>query len=69
VWWVGLWALGEGWHNNHHANPRSPMLGRGPWQLDVGGLVLRLLIKLGLATPYPAAATVPAVEEPASPPA
>ncbi|WP_240359971.1 acyl-CoA desaturase [Pyxidicoccus caerfyrddinensis] len=68
VWWVGLWALGEGWHNNHHAHPRSPMLGRGPWQLDVGGLVLRLLVKLGLATlPPAAAAKVPAMDAPASP--
>lgn len=67
VWWVGLWALGEGWHNNHHAHPRSPMLGRGPWQLDVGGLVLRLLFKLGLATPHPAAVTDAPEKGPASP--
>jgi len=24
VWWVGLWALGEGWHNNHmHTRARA----------------------------------------------
>ena len=23
VWWVGILALGEGWHNNHHAMPKS----------------------------------------------
>ncbi len=69
VWWVGLWALGEGWHNNHHAHPRSPMLGRGPWQLDVGGLVLRLLARLGLATLPPAAAKVPAMDAPGEGPA
>ncbi len=62
VWWVGLWALGEGWHNNHHAYPRSAMLGHTPWQLDVGGLALRLLVKLRLATLHPAAAAVPAME-------
>ena len=58
VWWVGLWALGEGWHNNHHAHPRAAFLGHAPWQLDVGGLVLRGLMRLGLATLPPAAATV-----------
>jgi stearoyl-CoA desaturase (delta-9 desaturase) len=69
VWWVGLWGLGEGWHNNHHAFPRSPLIGRGPWQLDVGGLVLRLLARLGLATLRPDPATVPALDAPGEGPA
>ena len=32
LWWVGLLAFGEGWHNNHHAFP-----GRRPWPPLVGG--------------------------------
>lgn len=49
VWWVGLLALGEGWHNNHHAYPRSARHGFGARQLDLSYLVIRLLGALGLA--------------------
>lgn len=43
VWWVGLWALGEGWHNNHHANPRAALHNYHWWEIDPSGYVLRLL--------------------------
>jgi stearoyl-CoA desaturase (Delta-9 desaturase) len=36
-------ALGEGWHNNHHAFPNSARHGLAWWQLDVTYLVIRLL--------------------------
>jgi stearoyl-CoA desaturase (delta-9 desaturase) len=49
VWWVGLLALGEGWHNNHHAYPRSARHGLGARQLDLSYLVIRLLSAAGLA--------------------
>ncbi|HEX8719780.1 MAG TPA: acyl-CoA desaturase [Pyrinomonadaceae bacterium] len=49
VWWVGLLALGEGWHNNHHAHPRSARHGLGARQLDLSYLVIRLFAALGLA--------------------
>ncbi|HEX8186956.1 MAG TPA: acyl-CoA desaturase [Pyrinomonadaceae bacterium] len=49
VWWVGLLALGEGWHNNHHAYPRSARHGIGGRQLDLSYLVIRLFGVLGLA--------------------
>ena len=49
VWWVGLLALGEGWHNNHHAFPGSARLGQRPWQLDPGWAFVRLLERVGLA--------------------
>jgi stearoyl-CoA desaturase (Delta-9 desaturase) len=42
-WLVGLLALGEGWHNNHHAFPRSALHGLRWWQIDVSGLVIRLM--------------------------
>jgi stearoyl-CoA desaturase (Delta-9 desaturase) len=48
VWWVGLWALGEGWHNNHHACPRAAIHGFHWWEIDLSGYVIRLLEKLGL---------------------
>ena len=48
VWWVGLLALGEGWHNNHHASPRAAIHGFSRRQLDLSGLLLKLLERLGL---------------------
>jgi stearoyl-CoA desaturase (delta-9 desaturase) len=43
VWWVGLLALGEGWHNNHHAYPRSARHGLSTRQLDLSYMLIRLL--------------------------
>jgi stearoyl-CoA desaturase (delta-9 desaturase) len=45
---VALISNGEGWHNNHHADPRSARHGRGPWELDVTWLTIRALERLGL---------------------
>jgi len=47
-WLVGLLAFGEGWHNNHHAFPRSAFHGMRWWQIDFSGLTIRGLEKLGL---------------------
>jgi fatty-acid desaturase len=49
VWWVGLLALGEGWHNNHHADPRSVRHGLGARQPDLSYLLIRLFCAVGLA--------------------
>ena len=49
LWWVALITLGEGWHNNHHAFPRSARHGLRWWELDVTYLFIRLLSFLGLA--------------------
>ncbi|MBI5609064.1 MAG: acyl-CoA desaturase [Deltaproteobacteria bacterium] len=48
VWWVGLWGLGEGWHNNHHAHPRRAFFGEGWRQPDAGSAFLKLMSALGL---------------------
>jgi stearoyl-CoA desaturase (Delta-9 desaturase) len=48
-WLVGLLALGEGWHNNHHAFPRSAFHGLYWWQFDLTGYLIRSLEGLGLA--------------------
>ena len=48
-WTVGLLALGEGWHNNHHAFPRSAMHGLRWWQFDLSGITIRLLERARLA--------------------
>jgi stearoyl-CoA desaturase (delta-9 desaturase) len=49
VWWVSVVALGEGWHNNHHAFPGSARHGQAWWQFDPGWAFIRLLQWLGLA--------------------
>ncbi|MFQ5715899.1 MAG: acyl-CoA desaturase [Nitrospinales bacterium] len=48
-WWVGILAFGEGWHNNHHAYPRSARHGLRPWEIDMTWMAICLLRKLGLA--------------------
>src|SRR5579864_1855876 len=48
-WVVGLLAFGEGWHNNHHAFPRSAFHGLHWWQLDLSGYLIWTLERLGLA--------------------
>lgn len=47
-WVVGLLGFGEGWHNNHHAFPRSAFHGMRWWQFDLSGYLIRALEKLGL---------------------
>jgi stearoyl-CoA desaturase (delta-9 desaturase) len=47
-WVVGLLAMGEGWHNNHHAFPRSAFHGLHWWQIDFSAYVIMLLEKLRL---------------------
>jgi stearoyl-CoA desaturase (delta-9 desaturase) len=45
----GVLALGEGWHNNHHAFPTSARHGLKWWQIDVSYWVIRGLELVGLA--------------------
>lgn len=47
---VAFLAGGEGWHNNHHADPNSARHGHRWWELDLSWLTIRLLMLLGLAT-------------------
>ncbi len=48
-WWLALPALGEGWHNNHHAFPRSARFGLRWYEVDPGFLFIRLLQMAHLA--------------------
>jgi stearoyl-CoA desaturase (delta-9 desaturase) len=47
---VGLLALGEGWHNNHHAFPTSARHGLFWWQPDTSYWVIQCMAALGLAS-------------------
>jgi fatty-acid desaturase len=49
VWWVGLLALGEGWHNNHHAIPKAARHGVAWFEFDITWYTIWLFEKLGLA--------------------
>src|SRR5262249_3750474 len=46
---VGHISKGEGWPNNHHAEPRSAAHGQRWWELDVSYLTIRALEGIGLA--------------------
>lgn len=47
---VGILAMGEGWHNNHHAFPTSARHGLRWWELDFSYILIRTLKLIGLAT-------------------
>ena len=49
VFWLALPSLGESWHHNHHAFPRSAVHGLRRWELDPSALVIRALERVGLA--------------------
>jgi stearoyl-CoA desaturase (Delta-9 desaturase) len=49
VMWLAPFSLGESWHHNHHAFPRSAAHGLRWWEFDPSGLLIRGMRKLGLA--------------------
>jgi stearoyl-CoA desaturase (delta-9 desaturase) len=49
VFWLAIPSLGESWHHNHHAFPRSAVHGMKRWEPDPSGLIISGLEKLGLA--------------------
>jgi stearoyl-CoA desaturase (delta-9 desaturase) len=49
VFWLSLPSLGESWHHNHHAFPRSAEHGLRKWELDPSALIITGLEKVGLA--------------------
>jgi stearoyl-CoA desaturase (Delta-9 desaturase) len=49
VFWLALPSLGESWHHNHHAFPRSAAHGLKRWELDPSALIIAAMEKLGLA--------------------
>ena len=46
-WLIAILTLGEGWHNNHHANPGSAGTGIAWYEIDMTGWVIWLLQKTG----------------------
>ncbi|MFM8496814.1 MAG: acyl-CoA desaturase [Planctomycetia bacterium] len=48
-WLVALLAVGEGWHNNHHADPTAASVQHRWWEVDISYCEIKLLEALGLA--------------------
>ncbi len=49
VFWLALPSLGESWHHNHHAFPRSAVHGLRRWELDPSALLIAAMERTGLA--------------------
>lgn len=49
VFWLALPSLGESWHHNHHAFPRSAVHGLKRWEVDPSALIISGLERVGLA--------------------
>jgi stearoyl-CoA desaturase (Delta-9 desaturase) len=49
VFWLALPSLGESWHHNHHAFPRSATHGLKRGELDPSAAIITTMEKLGLA--------------------
>ncbi|MBV8949063.1 MAG: fatty acid desaturase, partial [Solirubrobacterales bacterium] len=49
VAWLAVFSLGESWHHNHHAFPRSAYHGLRWWEFDLSGLFISMLARVGLA--------------------
>jgi stearoyl-CoA desaturase (delta-9 desaturase) len=49
VGWLAVLSLGESWHHNHHAFPRSAYHGLRRWEIDPSGLIITAMERAGLA--------------------
>lgn len=43
AWWSAILNCGEGWHNNHHHNPKSFTTKEKWWEWDMAGSLIRLV--------------------------
>jgi stearoyl-CoA desaturase (Delta-9 desaturase) len=73
VAWLALPSLGEAWHHNHHAFPRSAAHGLRWWEVDLSAAVIGGMRRLGLAWNVvkiaPERQAAKAIRPPATPPA
>lgn len=49
VFWLAIPSLGESWHHNHHAFPRSAAHGLRRREIDPSALIIAAMEKVGLA--------------------
>lgn len=62
-WFVALISHGEGWHNNHHAQPRAAHHGHRWFEFDMSWWVIRLLESAGLAKDVVRAKKLPMIHD------
>jgi stearoyl-CoA desaturase (delta-9 desaturase) len=58
---LGVVSFGEGFHNNHHANPSSARMGEGRYEVDLGWYLVLVLESLGLVSDVQATGRTPSV--------
>ena len=46
TWWVSLITWGEGWHNNHHAEPWTYTFQRKWWEFDISAYTIYIICLL-----------------------
>jgi stearoyl-CoA desaturase (delta-9 desaturase) len=49
LFWLAPLSLGEAWHNNHHAFPTSALHGLRSREVDLSGILISALERVGLA--------------------
>lgn len=49
VFWLALPSMGESWHHNHHAFPTAARHGMRRSEVDISGMVIALMARVGLA--------------------
>lgn len=49
VGWLAIFSLGESWHHNHHAFPRSAYHGLRWYEIDLSGMIISGMQRVGLA--------------------
>jgi stearoyl-CoA desaturase (delta-9 desaturase) len=49
-WLVTILTSGEGWHNNHHADPASASMQVRWWEFDLNYRIIQGLARLGIVT-------------------
>ena len=49
VFWLALPSLGESWHHNHHAFPTSARHGLRRFEIDISGMAIAAMARVGLA--------------------
>ena len=48
--WLAIPTMGDSWHHNHHAFPRAAIISLHWWQLDISGLVVSAMEKIGIVS-------------------
>ncbi|MFN8615303.1 MAG: fatty acid desaturase [Vampirovibrionales bacterium] len=51
-WWVALISFGEGWHNNHHGDPRTARFNHRWFEFDITYAWMQPLLWLGIITDF-----------------